>query len=158
MRDRVEILRRDLAGVGISLPAGIEVSEQRAWTGGTLGCTHKLTVQHAGGEWRRARVEVRAGLDPLERDLVLIHELTHARLHLNAAPSLPDWLEEGICEVVALVWLGQLPRRVGEPAAARLLANQAEPYATGVRRVLASVRAHGVPAVVAGVELAGHLP
>lgn len=51
---------------------------------------------------------VLAGLPRIMAGAILAHECMHAFLRLSGATQLPRQIEEGLCQLMAVLWLGSL--------------------------------------------------
>ena len=99
---------------------------------------------------------------------VLAHEACHALLRLS--PGVPHPLrprvEEGLCQLLGLLWLEREAAALSEPRAvahaaqlAHAIRNDAsDVYGGGVRDALAAYQAHGLAAVLDAVRTTGQLP
>lgn len=99
---RAEQVLRDLHAIQIDLP-NVPLSLVSTMPGPEEGRCFKSF----GGSTRSrsARIEIQAGLGPTRFGHVVAHEHTHALLHLHGGPSVDPYVEEGVCELVAVVWL-----------------------------------------------------
>jgi hypothetical protein len=95
---------------------------------------------------RSARIEIQAGLGPTRFGHVVAHEHTHALLHLHGGPKVEPYVEEGVCELVAVVWL------TGHGARQEVLndvwANPHPAYGEQMRRLVRMARRDGVRSVL----------
>lgn len=107
------------------------------------------------GRFVREHTEVIAILGGLPREylaLVIAHELGHYYLNKHRFPRLPLWVEEGIAELFAYLWLSH--QRTAA-AAARIRAMERSPdpvYGTGFRGARESFRARSLPGMLAHVR------
>ncbi|HEV7722031.1 MAG TPA: protein DA1 [Iamia sp.] len=159
----------DLGRVGVVVPRHIPVgaldasaiaADHRVVSGVRgQGRTITVTARRGAVEHRTiSAIEVDPSLRGVDLGLVLAHELMHARLHLAGTPSLPAWLEEGLCEMVAVVWMSAvLPQAVLDRMLPALDGRRPALYRSGLARVQAAVRAHGVLPVIVAAERSGRL-
>jgi hypothetical protein len=139
--------------------------------GATLGAA--LTWGLGGPEALPRRVGCRvsciAVLSALPRLLagsVLAHECCHALLRLGAPLSLTPRVEEGVCQLMGLLWLErqaatlQDPRAVAHAAQlAHAIRNDAsEVYGAGARDAIRAYRAVGLTRLLDAVRATGRLP
>ena len=148
---RAQILR-DLQALQIDLPT-VPLSLVSTMPGFVDGRCFKLFG--GGTRSRSARIEIQAGLGPTRFGHVVAHEHAHALLHLHGGPSVDPNVEEGVCELVAVVWLTNHGAR--QEVLNDVWVNPHPAYGeqmrqlvrlsrrVGVRRVLASVLATGKP-------------
>lgn len=145
---------QDLARVGVTLPnAPMELT---ALTPPMEGLCVKVGDQH--GNHRSCLVKIASGLGPTRFGWVWAHEHTHALLWLSGAPDMPSALEEGICQLVAMVWLTS--RNVPPPSGLLHAAwNDPDPvYGEQMRLCVRTARRRGVPAVMSEIMAHGRLP
>jgi Protein DA1/LIM domain len=121
---------------------------------------------------------VLSGLPRLLTGCILAHELMHAWLRLSGFEDLPLEVEEGLCQLMALLWLeaqpesqgsssrsansGGIPRSYDEKLAS-YLGNQIRTdasivYGDGLRAALEAFQRHGLATVLAHVRHAKRLP
>lgn len=103
---------------------------------------------------RSAQIEIQTGLGPTRFGHVVAHEHTHALLHLHGGPAVDPPVEEGLCELVAVVWLtnrGTTPREVLND----LWANPHPAYGQQMRRLVRLARRDGVGVVLDRVLATG---
>lgn len=140
-----------LRSLGISLPK-VPLTLVPTLPGPEQGRCLKLTAL-AARPTRSARIEIRAGLGPTRFGHVVAHEHTHALLHLSGGPVVEPALEEGVCELVAVVWL------TSRPTSAEVLRgvwdNPNPVYGEQMRRVVALARRDGVATVLDRVQRTG---
>ncbi|GAB4818982.1 hypothetical protein N2152v2_006028 [Parachlorella kessleri] len=117
-----------------------------------------------------ARAEVTAilvlfGLPWLLTGSILAHEVMHAWLRLSGYPRLPQKVEEGMCQLMALLWLEKQHPKEGsyEERLASFLANQirtdpSEVYGEGFRDALEAFQRFGLQTLLAHLRQAGRLP
>jgi Protein DA1 len=111
------------------------------------------------GYWRRSRtteIQIRAGLGPTRFGQVVAHEHTHALLQLRGATPIEPALEEGVCQLVAVVWLTS--RGVDPELLRRIWHNPDPVYGGEMRRVVAVARRMGVDVTLQSVLTTGMLP
>lgn len=99
---RVAQVLLDLRALKIELPC-VPVSLVPTMPGPEEGRCFKSFS--AGQRSRSARIEIQAGLGPTRFGHVVAHEHIHALLHLHGGPAVDPYVEEGLCELVAVVWL-----------------------------------------------------
>ena len=99
---------------GRSRRAGLAGVAQHTHSG--QGASGHLLLGHAapGGQRADCRCEITAilvlcGLPWLLAGSILAHEVMHAWLRLAGFPALPPPTEEGLCQLMALLWLEQQP-------------------------------------------------
>lgn len=150
---RVAELRLDLQQLGVSLP-NVPVTVVGAMPGAEDGRCFKATTGLS--MQRNARIEVLSGLGPTRFGHVVAHEHTHALLHLAGAPPSPPQVEEGVCELVAVVWL---TNRAVTPQSVldAVWANPDPVYGDEMRRAVALARRDGVGTVLDRVLQTGRL-
>lgn len=134
----------DLKSVGIELPT-VPVSVVMSMPGSQDGrCINTGSVGFR--PTRSSRIEVKSGLGPTRFGHVVAHEHTHALLHLRDGPSRDPMMEEGLCELVAVVWLTQ---RSTSPEILHDVWNNPHPlYGNQMRRLVRLARRDGVGTVL----------
>ena len=139
---------------------------------GELGAALSWGVLGAEALPRRCgcRVTCIAVLSALPRLLagaVLAHECCHALLRLGNAPrALSPRVEEGVCQLMGLLWLEQQAAELAEPRAvahaaqlAHAIRNDAsDVYGGGARDAIRAYRAVGLARLLESVRATGHLP
>lgn len=148
---RARQVLQDLHTVGISLPA-VPVSLVSSLPGPEDGRCVKLTTRGMM-ESRTARIEIRSGLGPTRFGHVVAHEHTHALLHLNGGPAPNPGTEEGVCELIAVVWLTR--RSTGAEVLRDIWANTHPAYGGEMRRIVKLARRDGVGTVLERVLRTG---
>lgn len=147
-----------LAGVGVHLPRDVPLELVTSLPEGELG----LTVSSSLADGRPAEVpsliQVRVGLDETLFCTVVAHELTHAWMHVTGIEPVDVETAEGICELVALIWLTQSGAPRAEHGIRRLLHNSHPTYRNGARAALRAARTTSVPHVLDHVRATGRLP
>jgi len=111
-------------------------------------------------------IAVLSALPRLLAGSVLAHECCHALLRLGAPLSLAPRVEEGVCQLMALLWLEeqasslQGDRAVAHAAQlAHAIRNDAsEVYGGGAREALRAYRAVGLAQLMDAVRRTGRLP
>ena len=105
------------------------------------------------------------GLPRLLSGAIIAHESMHAWLRLHHFPDLSPEVEEGLCQLMALLWLeGQKPEEASyeERLAAffghQIRTDQSYVYGDGLRAALEAYQRHGLPTVLANVRHARQLP
>jgi hypothetical protein len=124
---------------------------------------------------------VLSGLPRLLTGCILAHELMHAWLRLGGFDNLPLQVEEGLCQLMALLWLEAQPESQGsstrgsgggnigggsssyEERLASFLGNQirtdtSEVYGDGLRAALEAFQRHGLATLLSHVRRAKRLP
>lgn len=142
---------RDLHAIGIDLPA-VPLSLVPPLPNGEQGRCIKRTV---GGQ-RSASIEIQTGLGFTRFGHCVAHEHTHALIHLTGSTQLDPRVEEGVCEMVAMVWLTN--RGTSTDVLRRMWRNPHPAYGTQMREVVRRARRVGVPTVLASVLERGTLP
>lgn len=134
----------DLRELGISLPT-VPLTLVNALPGPEQGRCLKLTAlgKRVG---RSARIDIRAGLGPTRFGHVVAHEHTHALVHLNGGPAVEPVIEEGVCELVAVVWLTSKP--TSDEVLRGVWDNPDPVYGEQMRRVVTLARRDGVATVL----------
>lgn len=123
---------------------------------------------------------VLSGLPRLLTGCILAHELMHAWLRLSGFEDLPLEIEEGLCQLMALLWLEAQPESQGgsnsgggggggssnrtyDEKLASFLGNQIRTdtsivYGDGLRAALDAFQRHGLATLLAHVRQAKRLP
>ncbi|KAL4528678.1 hypothetical protein Ndes2437A_g03227 [Nannochloris sp. 'desiccata'] len=121
---------------------------------------------------------VLSGLPRLLTGCILAHELMHAWLRLSGFEDLPLEVEEGLCQLMALLWLEAQPESQGSRSSsggsgssnrtydeklASFLGNQIRTdtsivYGDGLRAALDAFQRHGLATVLAHVRHAKSMP
>lgn len=124
-------------------------------------------VPVAPAQVRVTGIAILAALPRLATGSVMAHELCHAHLRLGGYPErLAPRLEEGLCELWALLWLEHKLAASAEAGDAQLGAflahqirtNPSEVYGGGVRDAMRAYQAHGLARVMDHVRHHGALP
>lgn len=141
---------RDLHAIQIDLPI-VPLSLVSSMPGPEEGRCFKSS----GGSTRArsARIEIKAGLGPTRFGHVVAHEHTHALLHLHGGPSVDPYVEEGVCELVAVVWLTNHGAR--QELLNDVWANPHPAYGEQMRRLVRLGRRDGVRRVIDRVLTTG---
>jgi hypothetical protein len=117
-----------------------------------------IKVGEPGNPARSCEVRVTTGLGPTRFGWVWAHEHTHAMLWLADTAALSAELEEGVCQLVAMVWLTNCGQPVPQ-GMLRALWNDPHPvYGQQMRECVRAARRHGVPAVLREITTRGQLP
>lgn len=103
---------------------------------------------------RSARIEILTGLGPTRFAHVVAHEHTHALVHLHGGPPVDPLVEEGLCELVAVVWLTSQGAR--QEVLNDLWANPHPAYGQQMRRLVRLARRDSVGVLLARVLATGH--
>ncbi|KAK9806813.1 hypothetical protein WJX72_003625 [[Myrmecia] bisecta] len=120
----------------------------------------------------RSHTEVTAilvlyGLPRLLTGSILAHELMHAWLRLNGISGLSLDVEEGLCQLMALLWLesqdlsqkqGTWEERLASFFAHQIRTDTSPIYGDGFRGALDAFQKHGLPDTLACVRRTGTLP
>lgn len=107
---------------------------------------HCIKVHGGIPSTRSARIEIMVGLGPTRFGHVTAHEHTHALLHLHGGPVLNPDVEEGFCELVAVVWL---TNQGTSPDVLHAVWRNPHPvYGAQMRRLVRLARREGVLAVL----------
>lgn len=148
--NRTAQVLRDLSGLQIHLPA-VPISLVPELSGLAQGRCLKLS----GGptRTRSAQVEIQSGLGPTRFGHVVAHEHTHALLHLHGGPVVEASVEEGLCELIAVVWLTS--RGTRQEILNDLWANPHPDYGEQMRRLVRLARRDGVRRVLERVLTTG---
>lgn len=141
---------RDLHAIQIDLP-NVPLSLVPTMPGPEEGRCFKSFG--SGTRPRSARIEIQAGLGPTRFGHVVAHEHTHALLHLHAGPSVDPYVEEGVCELVAVVWLTN--RGTRREILNDVWANSHPAYGEQMRRLVRLGRRDGVRRVLERVLATG---
>lgn len=102
---------------------------------------------------RSARIEIHDGLGPTRFGHVVAHEHTHALLHLHGGPAVEPHVEEGVCELIAVVWLTSHGTR--QEVLNDVWANPHPAYGEQMRRLVRLGRRDGVRRVLDRVLATG---
>ncbi len=147
---RAEQVLRDLHAIKIDLP-NVPLRLVPTMPGPEEGRCFKSF----GGDTRSrsARIEIQAGLGPTRFGHVVAHEHTHALLHLHGGPSVDPYVEEGVCELVAVVWLTNHGAR--QEILNDVWANPHPAYGEQMRRLVRLGRRYGVRPVLDRVLATG---
>lgn len=147
---RAEQVLRDLRAIQIDLPK-VPLTLVSTMAGPEEGRCFKSF----GGSrrTRAARIEIQAGLGPTRFGHVVAHEHTHALLHLHGGPSVDPYVEEGVCELVAVVWLTNHGTR--QEILNDVWANPHPAYGEQMRRLVRLGRRDGVRRVLDRVLATG---
>ncbi|WP_156354354.1 protein DA1 [Gordonia sp. HS-NH1] len=140
---RATAVLQDLRGLQIGLP-DVPVG----LVPGMPGPEEGRCVKSSGGTTRSrsARIEIKSGLGPTRFGHVIAHEHTHALLHLRGGPAVHPYVEEGLCELVAVVWLTN--RGTRQEVLNDVWANPHPAYGEQMRRLVRLARRHGVHRVL----------
>ena len=111
-------------------------------------------------------IAVLAALPRLATGAVLAHELCHAHLRLAGCLALPPRLEEGLCQLWALLWLehtlsvalSEEDARLGAFLAHQIRTDRSEVYGDGVRDAMRAYQRVGLQALMHAVKSYGRLP
>eukprot|EP00884_Botryococcus_braunii_P000692 jgi/Botrbrau1/10623/Bobra.154_1s0013.1 len=106
------------------------------------------------------------GLPWLLTGAILAHEVMHAWLRLSGVPRLSADVEEGLCQLMALLWLeaqppapeGEWDERLASFFAHHIRTHSSPIYGDGFRAALEAFQSHGLPAVLASVRATGSFP
>ena len=108
---------------------------------------------------------VLAGLPRLLTGCILAHECMHAWLRLSGYEDLPLEVEEGLCQLMALLWLeaqqldgGSYEERLGAFLGHEIRTDPSFVYGDGLRAALEAFQKHGLATVLAHVRRARKLP
>lgn len=113
--------------------------------------------------------QVLYGLPRLLTGSILAHETCHAYLRMCGYASqraLAPQVEEGLCQLMAMLWLeaqqaslkGPYEERLQSYLAHEIRTDRSEVYGDGFRLAFEAFQAHGLPAVLAHVKATGVLP
>lgn len=113
--------------------------------------------------------QVLFGLPRLLTGSILAHECCHAYLRMAgyaAHRHLEPQVEEGLCQLMALLWLerqqdalkGPYEERLQSYLAHEIRSDQSEVYGDGLRMALESFQVHGLPVLLAHVRQTGTFP
>lgn len=105
---------------------------------------------------RSAEIRIKSGLGPTAFGQAVAHEHTHALIHLRGAVPLDPELEEGVCELVTVVWLTN--RRTDRETLWRIWHNPDPVYGVQLRRVVAVAQRFGVGVTLRSILTTGELP
>lgn len=148
----------DLGRVGVHVPSDVPVELVPSLPSGQLG----MTVMSVLADGRPADVpsvvQVRVGLEETLFCTVMAHELTHAWMHESGIRPVDVETAEGVCEMVALIWLTHSNSPRARHGIERILHNSHPTYRAGVRAAFGAARATSVPQVLAHVQATGRLP
>lgn len=141
----------DLRGLGVSLPT-VPLSLVTSMPGPEQGrCLKRIAF--GARPSRSASIEIRAGLGPTRFGHVVAHEHTHALLHILGGPTVEPALEEGVCELVAVVWLTSTA--TSDEVLRGVWDNPDPVYGAQMRRMVALARRDGVATVLDRVLATG---
>lgn len=140
---------RDLHVVQIDLP-NVPLSLVPTMPGPAEG---RCLKSFGGTRSRSVRIEIQAGLGPTRFGHVVAHEHTHALLHLQGGPAVDPYVEEGVCELVAVVWLTNQGTR--QEILNDVWANPHPAYGDQMRRLVRLGRRDGVRLVLERVLATG---
>ncbi|CAD7701924.1 unnamed protein product [Ostreobium quekettii] len=104
------------------------------------------------------------GLPRLLIGSILAHEVMHAYLKLNRITRLSQDVEEGLCQLMALIWLERqdpqdyYEKRLGSFTAHQIRTNPTAVYGDGFRAAHAAFQCYGLTAVVNHVKETQQLP
>ncbi|KAF6166593.1 hypothetical protein GIB67_005455 [Kingdonia uniflora] len=113
------------------------------------------------------KINILRGLTRIETLATLAHELMHAWFWLNGFRRIRGPVEEGVCEVIAYLWvaseivtsrLSPYEMKLGEFYRFQMEENQAEIYGDGFRAAYAAVLKHGLRPVIDHIRKTGELP
>ena len=141
---------RDLRALQIDLP-DVHVSLVPGLPGPEEGRCFKSFSGTARA--RSARIEILSNLGPTRFGHVVAHEHTHALLHLHGGPAVDALVEEGLCELIAVVWLTNRPTR--QEVLNDLWANPHPAYGEQMRHLVHLARRDGVRHVLDRLLLTG---
>ena len=96
---------------------------RRGQGGGSFWSTMHQVVQLPESRSEITAIMVLCGLPWLLTGSIIAHEAMHAWLRLSGYPRLPPPVEEGMCQLMAMLWLEQQPAEpeVRHPALGPLL-------------------------------------
>lgn len=137
--------------------------------GGNPFAVRTETVQVGGTRHEVTAILVLYGLPRLLTGSILAHECTHAYLRLcgyAAHRTLDAQVEEGLCQLLAYLWLEAQQASYKDAYEERLAAylghairtDRSRVYGDGFRAALDAFQRHGLPAVLAHVRQTGELP
>jgi len=89
---------------------------------------------------------------------VAAHELGHAWLAIQQYPHLPKQVEEGLCELIAYLWLGGQNTPEAAFHQRRKRANKDRIYGKGLKRALASLELMAVRQLITYIRVFRRLP
>jgi hypothetical protein len=107
------------------------------------------------------------GLPRLLTGSILAHELMHAWLRLGGHLGLAPRVEEGLCQLMALLWLdsrqqelapGSFEERLQSCLASQIRTDPSEVYGDGFRDAYEGFQRHGLQTVLAHVAHVGRVP
>lgn len=140
---RMSEVLQDLSDLQVVLP-NVPVALVSRMPGPEEGRCFKSFAGHARS--RSARIEIQTGLGLTRFGHVVAHEHTHALLHLHGGPALEPHVEEGLCELVAVVWLTNRDTR--QEVLNEVWANPHPAYGEQMRRLVRLARRDGVRTVL----------
>ena len=82
---------------------------RRGQGGGSFWSTMPQVVQLPESRSEITAIMVLCGLPWLLTGSIIAHEAMHAWLRLSGYPRLPPLVEEGMCQLMAMLWLEQQP-------------------------------------------------
>jgi len=147
-------LRKELAVLDIVLPA-VPIELVPWFPGHQLG---EALAKVEGGRRRPEVVRILNGLGSTRFRLVAVHELSHCMIQMRRVGELDRQVEEGTCELVAVVWLCSTDRPDADRHLRQTWRNAHPLYGESMRAAVRSARRHGVPAVLDCVLREGRLP
>ena len=103
-------------------------------------------------------VAILAGLPPTLFQGVTMHELGHVWLIAHGVQGLPEWAEEGFCELLAYRFYQSLQTPEGGYHALSLEQNPSPIYGEGFRRVLALSEKYGFARILTTLDTTKRLP
>jgi len=115
-------------------------------------------------ECRVTAILILFGLPRLLTGSILAHECMHAYLKLSNKTELTPTVEEGLCQLMAYLWIEQQqPEDPFERRLASFIANQirmhpSPVYGDGFRMALSSFQCYGLPNLINHVKLTGLFP
>ncbi|EIE27209.1 hypothetical protein COCSUDRAFT_11485, partial [Coccomyxa subellipsoidea C-169] len=109
---------------------------------------------------------VQYGMPWLLTGSILAHELMHAYLRLSGHTRLSLDVEEGLCQLMALLWLEHQPpapegtweERLASYFAHQIRTDRSHVYGDGFRAAHEAFQKHGLGATLASVRACGRLP
>jgi len=130
-----------------------------------------VVKEHGARHTRRVRsIRLQPGLDAMRASHVLAHEFMRAWLWLQGFPEMDSHTEEGLCELVAYLYLLSSLREPREGAAMKcteaelrhqiytIEASMHSPSKAGFRRTIESLRGRKLHDLLSFVRQHGHLP
>jgi hypothetical protein len=131
------------------------------WRRGSPVATAHYTTSTQGGVIVERQVDAISILHGLPREHfepVAAHELMHVHLFLNAYPAMKPLVEEGLCELLAALWLQRQRTREAEVRLVAMLRNEDRLYGGGCRAAKAAHDRVGLAGLLDHVRRTGRLP